>query len=48
VLEVDKIRHRLKLMYDEVQALRERNRQLVASLPNNDDVATSADASVGE
>ena len=48
VLEVDKIRHRLKLMYDKVQALRERNRQLVASLPNNDDVATSADASVGE
>jgi len=48
VLKVDKIRHRLKLMYDEVQALRERNRQLVASLPNNDDVATSPDASVGE
>lgn len=48
VLEVDEIRHRLKLMYDEVQALRERNRQLVASLPNNDDVATSSDAAVGE
>jgi hypothetical protein len=48
VLKVDEIRHRLKLMYDEVQALRERNRQLVASLPNNDDVATSPDASVGE
>lgn len=48
VLKVDEIRHRLKLMYDEVQALRERNRQLVASLPNNDDVATSSDAAVGE
>jgi hypothetical protein len=48
VLEVDKIRHRLKLMHDEVQALRDRNRQLVASLPNSDDVATSSDSAVGE
>lgn len=47
-LEVDEIQHRLKSMYDEVQALRDRNRQLVASLPNNDDVATSSDAAVGE
>jgi len=48
VLEVDKIRHRLKLMHDEVQALRDRNRQLVASLPNNDGVVTSSDAAAGE
>jgi hypothetical protein len=47
-LEVDQIRHKLKQMHDEVQALRDRNRQLVASLPNNDGVAESSDAAVGE
>ena len=48
VLEVDEIRHNLKLMYDEVQSLRDRNRQLVASLPSNDDAAASTDSAVGE
>lgn len=49
VLEVDEIRHNLKLMYDEVQSLRDRNRQLVASLPSNDDDAAAAtDSAVGE
>lgn len=48
VLEVDEIRHNLKLMYDEVQSLRDRNRQLVASLPSNDDAAAPTDSAVGE
>jgi len=48
VLEVDEIRHNLKLMYDEVQSLRDRNRQLVASLPSNDDASASTDSAVGE
>ncbi|NQV23676.1 MAG: hypothetical protein HQ518_04835 [Rhodopirellula sp.] len=47
-LEVADIRHQLKLMSDEVQALRDRNRQLVASLPSNEDVAAPADSAVGE
>ena len=47
-LDVDQIRHKLKLMYDEVQTLRDRNRQLVASLPNNEGVVSSSDAAVGE
>lgn len=47
--EVDDIRHQLKQMFDEVQALRDRNRQLVASLPSeNDATGGSTDASVGE
>lgn len=48
VLEVDEIRHNLKRMYDEVQSLRDRNRQLVASLPSNDDAAAPTDSAVGE
>lgn len=47
-LEVDEIRHRLKLMFDDVQALRDRNRQLVASLPGDDDTVAPADSAVGE
>lgn len=48
VLEVDEIRHKLKQMYDEVQVLRDRNRQLVSSLPSNDDAAQPANSAVGE
>ena len=48
-LEVAAIRHQLKLMADEVQAIRDRNRQLVASLPGNDNVvAAPASPAVGE
>jgi hypothetical protein len=47
-LEVADIRHRLKLMSDEFQALRDRNRQLVASLPSNDDTVEPVEAAVGE
>ena len=47
-LEVADIRHQLKLMSDEALALRDRNRQLVASLPGNEAPAAPADNSVGE
>ena len=47
-LEVADIRQRLKLMSDEALAIRDRNRQLVASLPGNEAPAASADNSVGE
>ena len=47
-LEVARVRHRLKLMYDEMLAIRDRNRQLVTSLPHNDDVAEPAGSAVGE
>ena len=47
-LEVAEIRHNLKVMFDEVQTLRDRNRQLVASLPNNEESAAPAASGVGE
>jgi hypothetical protein len=47
-LEVARVRHRLKLMYDEMLAIRDRNRQLVTSLPHNDDVAEPVGSAVGE
>ncbi|MBL6706188.1 MAG: hypothetical protein ISQ06_08755 [Planctomycetaceae bacterium] len=47
-LEVAEIRHNLKVMFDEVQALRDRNRQLVASLPSNGESTAPAASSVGE
>lgn len=47
-LEVDQIRHNLKLMFDEVQSLRDRNRRLVASLPTNEETTAPAASAVGE
>lgn len=47
-LEVADIRLQLKLMSDEALALRDRNRQLVASLPGNEAPAAPTDNSVGE
>ncbi|MDA0808478.1 MAG: hypothetical protein O2983_09575 [Planctomycetota bacterium] len=47
-LEVAEIRHNLKVMFDEVQALRDRNRQLVASLPSNEESTAPAASGVGE
>lgn len=46
-LEVDQIRHRLKVMADEVQALRDRTRQLVASLPDGSGDAAKPVTSAG-
>tara|TARA_R110002072_G_scaffold303130_1_gene495004 strand:- start:24195 stop:25094 length:900 start_codon:yes stop_codon:yes gene_type:complete len=47
-LEVAEIRHNLKVMFDEVQALRDRNRQLVASLPSIEESTAPTASGVGE
>ena len=47
-LEANDIRHKLKLMFDEVQSLRDRNRKLVASLPTNEETTAPAASAVGE
>lgn len=46
-LEVDELRHRLKKLYDEVQELQDRNRQLAGSLPQSNAPAGTAVSSVG-
>jgi hypothetical protein len=46
--EVDDLRHKLKLMYDEIRDIQNRNRQLVATLPQSNEVDGAAPLAAGK